>query len=159
MKNSTWLAVLIGLLPAWFCCANEPRVDFNREIRPILSDKCFVCHGPNEADRQANLRLDQKESALGESESGAIPIVPGKPDESEVVSRITSSDDDLRMPPPDSSKSLTPEEIELIRTWIAEGGEWEDHWSFRAPQRPTVPAVQASPWAKNPIDRFILARL
>ncbi len=159
MKRWKWFVLSILVLSAACAHADEAQVDFNLAIRPILSDKCFVCHGPNDEDRQAELRLDQKDSALGETLSGARPIIPGKPDESEIVRRITSDDADLVMPPPDTNKSLTAEEIEVIKRWIAEGAPWEDLWSLRAPKRPPIPSVNDEAWAQTPIDRFVLARL
>lgn len=137
---------------------DEP-LDFGRDIRPILSDKCFACHGPDEADRSGGFRLDLKESAFGEADSGERPIVPGNVEASEVVRRITSDDEYLRMPPADSHKSLKAEEIEKIRRWIAEGAAWKEHWSLIAPTRPELPSVKQEAWPRNEIDRFILARL
>ncbi|RMG37075.1 MAG: DUF1553 domain-containing protein [Planctomycetota bacterium] len=137
----------------------QAEVDFNREVRPLLSDRCFKCHGPDEKHREGGFRLDQKESAFGTGDSGLPLIVPGKPEESELYVRISSSDPDVKMPPPDSGKTLTPEEIQTIRQWIAEGAKWEQHWAFVTPRRPRVPHVENSAWVRNPIDAFILARL
>ena len=135
------------------------RVDFNRQIRPILSDKCFACHGPDEQRREGGFRLDVKELAVGEADSGERPIVPGDVEASELYRRITSEDESSLMPPPDSNKTLTPEEIERIRLWIAQGAEWSEHWSFIAPAKSAVPPVSAPAWCRNPIDNFVLARL
>lgn len=147
---------------SWFA-ANAARasdaLQFNRDIRPILSDKCFACHGPEAASREGGFRLDQRESAVGEADSGSIPVVPGQPDASELIARITSDDESLRMPPADSHKTLTPEEVDTLRRWIAQGAEWQQHWSFTAPVRPDLPAVQHENWPRGPIDRFIVARL
>jgi hypothetical protein len=137
-------------------------IDFNRDVRPILSNNCFKCHGPDAAERKAGLRLDAQEHALKSSESGARAIVPGKPDESELVRRILAGDDE-RMPPPDSNKRLSDAEKTLLKEWVAAGAPWQEHWAFLAPKRPPVPV--ASPdgasreWPRNPIDHFILARL
>ncbi|MEX2308369.1 MAG: PSD1 and planctomycete cytochrome C domain-containing protein [Pirellulales bacterium] len=160
MKYISWsiLALALVLLAVSLARGDELR-DFGRDIRPILSDKCFACHGPDEAQRTGGFRLDQKESALGETDSGARPIVPGDPQASEVFQRITTDDADLRMPPADSHKVLTPDEIERIRQWIAAGAPWKAHWSFVAPVRPAVPPVKRSTWPLNEIDNFILARL
>ena len=98
---------------------SDAPVNFNRDVRPILSDKCFACHGPEASSRQAGFRLDQRESAIGEAESGNTPVSPGDPDASELIARITSDDESLRMPPADSHKTLTPAEIETLRRWIA----------------------------------------
>jgi len=129
-------------------------VDFDREIRPILSDKCFTCHGPDAEARQADLRLDTKEGILD------YVVVPGEPDDSELVLRITSDDDDYRMPPPASRRTLSDEDKELIRRWIAEGAEITEHWSFRPlPAKVEVPQVTDDAWARQTLDRFVLARL
>jgi len=135
------------------------KVDFNRDIRPILSDKCFKCHGPAEAVREAGLRLDNEEGAFAKLESGHVAIVRGKSSGSELYQRITSKDADEKMPPADSGKSLTPKEIELIKRWIDQGAAWQGHWAFITPKRSPLPQVKQDGWAKNSIDRFILARL
>jgi hypothetical protein len=138
--------------------ATPPKVEYNRDIRPILSDKCFRCHGPDGAQRQADLRLDRREDAVTEQgESGAI--VPGKPDESEVVRRIVSTDADERMPPRDSGQELSQAEIDLIRTWIGQGAEYQPHWSFLPPKAAKLPKVSDKKWPRNAIDRFVLAEL
>lgn len=139
--------------------AAEPAVDFNRDIRPILSDTCFTCHGPDEAKRVTDLRLDIRETATAMLESGVTAIVPGKPEESELVSRLTAEDPDVRMPPADFKRHLTPREIELFRKWVEQGAEYKQHWSFIAPERPPVPAVSDPSWVQNPIDAFTLARM
>ncbi len=129
-------------------------IQFNRDIRPILSENCFPCHGPDSAGRKADLRLDQREVAV---EMGAI--VPGKPEDSELVERIFSTDPKQTMPPPSTHKKLTAAQKDLLQRWIAAGAEYQPHWSFIAPQRPELPAVKNTAWARNPIDRFILAKL
>ena len=134
-------------------------VDFNRDIRPILSDNCFVCHGPNEADRESDLRLDNRSSAVAEAESGQRALVPGDPEASELFVRITSQDDGERMPPPETDKSLSSEQIDLIRQWIDSGASWKDHWSFIVPEKIALPNVKQDAWPINPIDHFILKRL
>ena len=136
----------------------QTTVSYNQDIRPILSDNCFACHGPDEKTRQANLRLDTKEGAFSEP-SGYPILVPQKPDESELYLRITSEDDNYQMPPTSFNKTLTTEQIETIKKWIIEGANWEEHWAFTTPVRPTPPAVKNADWVKNPIDAFILARL
>ncbi|WP_417851664.1 PSD1 and planctomycete cytochrome C domain-containing protein [Thalassoglobus sp.] len=137
----------------------EDEISFNRDIRPILSDKCFACHGPEEASREGGFRLDEQESSYGEADSGEHPIVPGKPNESELIARIFSDDESIQMPPAETNKSLTAAEKELLKKWIASGAEWEAHWSFIPPELPELPEVSESEWVKNEIDRFILARL
>ncbi len=132
----------------------EEAIGFNRQIRPILAENCFACHGPDSAARKADLRLDQRESAI---DSGAIS--PGKPDESELVNRIMSDELEVRMPPAESHKTLTAEQKDLLVRWIVGGAEYQPHWSYIAPVRPAVPAVKDGGWPKNAIDNFVLARL
>ena len=147
------------LLVACVARAGAGDVEFRRDIRPILSDKCFRCHGPDPGERQTTLRLDRKASALAVLESGGRAIVPGDLAASELWQRITSDDSDFQMPPPEASKPLTAEEREQIRRWIEQGANWSEHWSFVAPVRPALPAVRQRDWVRNPIDRFVLARL
>src|ERR1017187_6456756 len=135
-----------------------PAVDFQREIRPILSDNCFQCHGPDGASRQADLRLDKHDSALAALADGT-PIVPGKSAESLVYQRISSADASFRMPPEEAHKSVTPAQIATIKRWIDAGAPWKEHWAFQAPVKPQLPAVKDAAWVRNPIDRFILAKL
>src|SRR5690606_24636008 len=113
----------------------DDRVDFSAQIRPILSENCFHCHGPDSGSREADLRLDVRESAV------ASAIVPGQPDESELIRRITSSDESERMPPADSDRSLSPEQIDLLSRWVAEGANYESHWSFIPPTKPQLPQL------------------
>jgi hypothetical protein len=128
--------------------------DFDRDVRPILSDKCFKCHGPDPEARQAELRLDTREGAI------ESVVVPGKPDESELIARITSDDPDVHMPPPDSKLVLSETEKEAIRQWIAAGAEYTEHWSFRPlPKSVEVPAVKDAAWPRKALDRFVLVRL
>ena len=133
--------------------------DFNREIRPILSENCYACHGPDVEKRKAGLRLDKQDGALAELKSGNHAIVPGNTAKSALIERITTTDEDDRMPPLKTGKHLTPAQIETLRKWIAEGAEWKGHWSFLAPEKAEVPRVGNQRWPKNPIDSFILARL
>ena len=137
----------------------EARLDFNRDVRPILSDRCFACHGPDGEDRQAGLRLDDREAAAAELASGARAIVPGDPKQSEIIARITSTDPDVVMPPPRLNKPITPAEAEILKRWIAEGAEYRGHWAFERVERPAVPDVKNTAWPRTPIDRFILTRL
>jgi len=130
-------------------------VDFNRDIRPILSDNCFACHGPDENQRQARLCFDVKEGAF--SKPGVI--VPGESAKSRLIQRISAEDKELRMPPPVSGRTLTDNQITLLRRWIDEGAKWETHWAYLPPKRPEVPRVGNNTWPRNPIDHFILARL
>jgi hypothetical protein len=133
--------------------AAEPPVSFNRDIRPILSNNCFYCHGPDPKHREADLRLDVRESAL---ETQAIS--PSAPDKSKLIERITSTEPETQMPPPNSQKKLTAKEVELLRRWIAEGAKYEGHWAF-LPVVAAKPQASNDPWAKNDVDRFVLAEL
>jgi hypothetical protein len=134
---------------------SEP-VRFSLDILPILSENCFLCHGPDAKSRKADLRLDVKESAL----RAADPIiVPGKSTESELFQRIGSRDPDERMPPPKSGKKLTPHQVDLLKKWIEQGASWGKHWAFEPPKRPIPPKVKDRRWPRNPIDEFVLARL
>jgi len=119
----------------------------------------YACHGPDEADRQGGFRLDQRESALGEADSGEPPIVPGEPAASELIHRILSLDEDLQMPPSDSLKQLSEEEIGLLRQWIEQGAVWQEHWAFVPPLRKELPTVSDASWSRGAIDSFVLAKL
>ena len=146
------LAFLAGLLLTPAAEAGpEVRTSFGRDVRPILSENCFSCHGQDPNRRKADLRLDTLEG-----QRGGDAVVPGKPDESELVRRILSDDPDERMPPPKSNRHLSPAQKDLLRRWVAEGAPFEGHWAFRAPVRPAVPEV---PGATNPIDAFLRRRL
>ncbi len=136
----------------------QATVNYNLDVRPILADNCFACHGPDAKARQADLRLDTKAGAFSEP-SGYPVIVPDKPEESELHLRIVSNDDHYRMPPADFNKTLTSEQIEVVTQWIREGAKWEGHWAFTVPVRPTLPDVKNPDWVRNPIDAFILSRL
>ncbi len=136
----------------------QKAVDFNRDIRPILSDTCFTCHGPDEQTQQAGLRLDTKEGAFADR-GGYQVIIPGKAAESRLFQRVSAKEEALRMPPPTADRKLTQQQIELLRRWIDEGARWDTHWAYAPPKRPALPAVKNSAWAKNPIDAFILSRL
>src|SRR5439155_11430091 len=133
----------------------KPAIDFARQIRPILSDNCFACHGPDDSQRKAKLRLDTKDGITKELRSGGFAVVPGKPQDSELFQRITSHDPDERMPPAKTNKKITPQQAELIKQWIAEGAKWSEHWAFVTPTRPALPPVKDRAWAKNAIDHFI----
>lgn len=147
--------VAVLCLAAGFSVSAAEKIQFNRDIRLILSDKCFHCHGPEEKDRKAGLRLDVRELAIKPAESGAMAIVPGDPEMSQLIARITTGDEDDLMPPPESHKTLSSEERELLRRWIAEGAEYQGHWAFVRPARPAVPQVGEP----NAIDAFLAARL
>jgi hypothetical protein len=148
-------------LAPWFCVATflvarAARVDFNRDIRPILSDTCFRCHGPDAGSRKAGLRLDQREAALAPLKSGATAIVPGDPRRSALIERLQSADPEEVMPPPEAHKPLTAAQVGLFRQWIEEGAEYAAHWAFIPPVRPAIPAAPAGEIAgPDPIDAFI----
>jgi len=156
---SLTLVCLSALCTSQMPNAEAKDIDYNRDVRRILSDKCFTCHGPDGEQRQAGLRLDQQESAFAKLESGETAIVPGKPDESELIHRITTDDEFTRMPPPESEKQLSAAEIETLKKWIAAGGAYQKHWSFITPTRPELPAVDRPGFVQNPIDQFILKKL
>jgi hypothetical protein len=156
--------------PALLCCsallacvacasaAERPGIEFNRDIRPILSDTCYHCHGPDAARRQAELRLDIETAAKADRD-GHAAIVPGNVSASELVRRITAADPAERMPPVDSDRKLSPAQIDLLTRWIGQGAKWQKHWSLLPPERPSLPQVQQRDWIRNTIDSFVLARL
>jgi len=133
-------------------------VDFNRDIRPILSDNCYQCHGPDRNQRKAHLRLDTRDG-LFSSHEGIRVVVPGKPADSEIYQRIVCEDKNERMPAPKSGKTLTERQIGLIKKWIEQGAEWKGHWAYIRPERPQVPTGFETEFVRNPIDQFVLARL
>ena len=129
-----------------------PAVDFQRVVRPILSDACFHCHGPDKNTRMVGLRLDTREGAFTKRENGA-PIIPGNLQASLLYQRITEEDPARRMPPEYSPKTLTPQQKDILKRWIEQGASWKEHWSFAAPVRPELPAVKAITWVRNQIGR------
>ncbi len=156
-----WLLLLAAVTADWHVRAHQPAsVSFNRDIRPIFSDTCFRCHGPDKNARKAGLRLDIREEALRKTKSGIMPIVPGKPEESEIVRRIYATAQYEVMPPPDAHKELSAQQKETIKRWVAEGAQYEGHWAYQPIKRPIVPTIQ-NPKSKiqNPIDAFIQTRL
>jgi mono/diheme cytochrome c family protein len=147
------LLLLLAALPLV-----APAVEFNRDIRPILADACFHCHGPDPGSRKASLRLDTEAGFFAKREDGPT-IVKGKPDSSPLFQRIISKDEDEVMPPPDNHRQLKPTEVAMIKTWIEEGAPWQPHWSLVAPVKPKLPDVKNPQWVRNEIDRFTLATL
>lgn len=150
---------LLALLLPGLALGETPKpvatpIHFNRDVRPILSEKCFLCHGADPNKRKAKLRLDDRDVAL---EKGAI--VPGKPDESELIKRILSADPEEQMPPPSSNRHLNAAQKEILRAWIKDGAPYEKHWAFTTPTRPPPPLVKQTKWVRNPIDNFVVARL
>ena len=150
---SRWFMMAVVLASGFASGAEPSPVDFDKQIRPLLSDRCFTCHGPDAEQRQADLRLDL------EADAKSHAVVPGDPDASELVDRIFSSDPDALMPPPDSKLRLSDEERNLIRRWVAEGAKWQTHWAFVAPAQVTAPQLTDDSWSKNDIDRFALKRM
>ena len=133
-------------------------VDFGREVRPILSDACFLCHGPDKSTRMGNLRLDTRDGAFAQRKSGQ-PIVPGKPQDSLILQRINHATPGLRMPPVASHKTLSDAQKATLTKWIEQGAGWTEQWAFTAPTKKSLPAVTNTSWAKTPIDNFILSKL
>ena len=160
LLNYAWTAIIFALCMFTQSYAADAgmEIDFRRDVRPILSDKCFQCHGPNSESREADLRLDDEHSAK-EDRGGYQVVTPGIPAASALVSRITTKDADERMPPVDSGKLLTPAEIDLLRSWIDQGARWSKHWSFVLPVRPSLPPVKLADRIINPIDAYVVARL
>ncbi len=159
-------ATFVGLVAAALTAAGRTNgaeaIDFNRDIRPILSDNCFKCHGPDSKGREGGrkpLRLDSREHATAELRDGHQAILPGHPERSELVRRIDASSPDDRMPPPESGKILSARDRSMLRAWIQQGANYARHWAYVTPTRPAVPRVKQKRWPRNPIDAFILARL
>jgi hypothetical protein len=148
-----FLTLLIGV------SARAAGPDFNQEIRPILSRYCYKCHGPDDEARKAGMRLDARVFAIKETASGSVPIVPSKPDDSELIARINAADASDRMPPQSTNLVLSQPQKDLLRKWIAAGAEYRPHWSFVPPKSPPLPPVKQTGCARNPIDRFVLAKL
>lgn len=146
--------LLLALCLAALAPARGAEIEYNRDIRPILADTCFACHGPDSAARKADLRLDRRDDAIA---AGAL--APGKPDDSGFIERIFSTDPETLMPPPASHKKLTDQQKDLLKRWVASGAEYQPHWSFIAPTRPTPPTVKNTAWVRTPVDAFVLARL
>ncbi len=152
-------AILSSALLLPLALRAEEKLSFNRDIRPILSENCFYCHGQDPNKRKAGLRMDVRADVLKPAESEEIAIVLGAPDKSSLIAHIFSTDKDEQMPPPKSNRVLTAEQKEKLKRWIAEGAEYQQHWAFVAPVRAALPEVKRADWVKNPIDRFVLARL
>ena len=144
--------ILLATCCSWFSFSHAEDLVFNRDIRPILSEACFHCHGPDNASRQADLRLDEQKSAMS-------VIVAGDLDSSELIRRIVADDPDERMPPADSGKELSTKQVELLKRWIESGAEFQSHWAFIPPNKPLVPQIANDDWSSNSIDRFILQQL
>ncbi len=163
LKHLTRLFVTAAFTVAAVLCqtapAAPPQVDFDRQVRPILSDKCYTCHGPDEKNRMAKLRLDLKDGGAFAEHNGYSIVKPGDSANSRLYQRISSDKKSFQMPPASTGQALTPAQMEVIRKWIDEGAKWETHWAYAVPQRPDVPKVSNPAWVRNPIDAFVLANL
>src|SRR5688572_29054995 len=142
MKTIAAAILFLTLVPGAPAQDKREKIHFNRDIRPLISDACLKCHGPDAKANSSGVRLDTKEGALAEIENGRFVVVPGKPERSELYLRITTSDTTDKMPPAKSNKSLSPPQIELLRRWIAEGAEWQGHWAYVPPRKTPPPAVK-----------------
>ncbi len=156
--------ILLSITAIGLLCLGNPvslakEVSFNYDIRPILSDTCFLCHGLDADAREADLRLDIQEYAYADREDSSPAIVPGDPDESLLIWMINAEDEDERMPPQKHPRSLSEEEKNLLRKWIEEGAEYQQHWSFIPPAAVDLPEVSEKTWPNNGIDHFVLSRL
>src|SRR4051794_32593632 len=158
MQRTFLFSLLTFSLFVATAAAAEKKLDFNRDIRPILSENCFQCHGFDEKARKAELRLDMADSALAKHDD-VTPIVPSHPEQSELWRRITTDDESEMMPPPDSHRVLKPEQKETLKHWIEQGAQYAKHWSFISPVKSEIPDVSDNKWPRNEIDNFILARL
>ncbi|MEM1328883.1 MAG: c-type cytochrome domain-containing protein, partial [Bacteroidota bacterium] len=171
MRRWNWILGTTMLLALTACQSDLPEsvvlayvdlpetVDFNFHIQPILSDRCYSCHGPDEVSRKAGLRLDLQEAAFAKLESGKVAIRKGKPWKSELVNRILHDDPEIVMPTPESNLSLTDEEKAYLIKWIEQGAEWKEHWAFEAPTLPEIPEIEDKNMrVNNSIDNFIIAQ-
>jgi hypothetical protein len=158
IKSALVLAIMI-LLGSQDSLRGDDKVDFNRDIKPILSNNCYTCHGFDQKQRKAGLRLDTKEGAFAALKQGRHAIVPGDRAKSVLYQKITAADQDDRMPPAETGKSLSTTQVELIGKWIDQGADWKHHWSWIAPQRPPLPDIENTAWPRNAIDAFVLDRL
>lgn len=154
LKSALIFCGALTLLSGNLTRAADEKLQFNRDVRPILADNCFACHGPDSAARKADLRLDLRDAAI---ERNAIH--PGNLSKSELVKRIETNDPETAMPPPATKKVLTAQQKDVLKKWVAQGAEYEPHWSFIPPKRPAVPPIKDQAWVRNPLDAFVLARL
>lgn len=151
-------AVLGCSLLCYSVNAAPPRLEFNRDVRPILATNCFACHGPDKGTRQAELRLDSRDGLLGTGEKPGV-VIAGDARQSELYRRVAATDVSELMPPPETKKKLTPAQVSVLRRWIEEGAEWQGHWAYLPPERTSPPTVEAASFVRNDIDPFILAKL
>jgi mono/diheme cytochrome c family protein len=158
MNTRVWPSLIVLALTGSLHTAAGQTVEFNRDIRPIFSENCFACHGPDKPKRKADLRLDNAEGAFADL-GGHFALVPKKPGESALHQRLTEKDPRRRMPPASTGKSLSPQQVALIRRWIEQGAHYQKHWALIPPRRPDLPKIRDEKWVGNSIDRFLLARL
>lgn len=151
--------VITGLAIQSNLQAADELVNFNREVRPILSDMCYKCHGPDAAERKAGLRLDEFAGATTKLESGDFAVVPGKPEDSTLLSRVHSTDDSVVMPPPETGRKLNAQQVDILTRWIKQGAEYKGHWAFIRPEKLPLPTVSDAAWTTNAVDHFIMAKL
>ncbi|HMF75080.1 MAG TPA: DUF1549 domain-containing protein, partial [Bryobacteraceae bacterium] len=157
LAKLVWPGLVLTLQVAGLAQAQKPLVNYGRDVRPILSENCFQCHGQDDSKRMAGLRLDSFEGATADR-NGHAALVPGKPEASLLYQRITAESKSRRMPPMFANKTLAPEQIAILKRWIEEGGNYTKHWAFVPPVRPAVPE-SGDPWVRRPVDGFVLQRL
>src|ERR1700736_4863565 len=157
LRRLVMISVLPGFLVGLLTAEQSP--SFNRDIRPILSDKCYVCHGPDAAAKKVPMRLDSEAAAKADLGGGRRSVVEGDPAASQMIVRITAGNPGMRMPPAWSNLKLSPVEIDTLRTWVAQGAKWQKHWSLIPPERYPLPAVKNKAWPRNAIDWFAVERL
>jgi len=158
MSRRSWVLCAVLIAAVSLIQGAPGGVDFQREVRPILSENCFQCHGPDQGTRMADLRLDTRDGLSSRRPAGLV-VAPKDPAASLLYQRITHEKAAMRMPPIYSHKTLTDQQKAVLRRWIEQGAPFKEHWAFQAPVRPPVPSVKAANWARNPIDKFILAKL
>ena len=158
IPSGGWIVAIMAMWTIVPAQADD-HIDFNRDVRPVLAGKCFQCHGRDDKDRKAGLRLDVRDRAMMPLKDGTIAIVPGKPAMSELLARITGADEDEVMPPPRHGAHLTDPNIATLRKWIEQGAPYAEHWAYVKPTRPSLPDVKDKTWPINEVDRFVLARL
>ena len=154
LRFAAVMALLAASTGAHAAASGSGKVDFNRDIRPILSDNCYKCHGPDAKQAKAGLRLDLPDIAVKPLKSGQIAVVPGQPRKSSLIARITTRDKDEKMPPTETGKKLTTDQISLLRRWVEQGAAWQPHWAYVKPEKVAPPEVPGKSLMRNEIDRF-----
>jgi hypothetical protein len=159
MPKTSSIALLVALLGLSTSSQAASGIEFNKDVRPLLADACFHCHGPDPGTRKAGLRLDTEAGFFTAKDGEQPTVIKGQPDKSSLYQRLLSTDEDEIMPPPESHKTLKPAQIAMIKTWIEQGAPWQPHWSLIPPQKPAEPMVKDQAWVKSPVDRFVLSKL